>query len=80
MQAVFPKIKGEKDYTVLVFWTNMLHKISKSEIKTVYNNLKRFGPSTLRQAQGSGTLDDSKIEVYLVNDDILMSKSLEEVE
>ena len=75
MQAIFPKIKGEKDYTVLVFWTNMLHKISKSEIKTVYNNLKRFGPST-----GSGTLDDSKIEVYLVNDDILMSKSLEEVE
>ena len=46
MQSVFPEIKGEKDYAVLVFWTNMLHKVSRAEIKTVYRNLKRFGPST----------------------------------
>ena len=75
MQAIFPDIKGESDYTVLVFWTDMLHKISRSEIRTVYRNLKRYGPST-----GSGTLDDSKVEVYLINDDIAMTKSLNETE
>ena len=67
MQSVFPEIKGEKDYTVLVFWTNMLNKISRSEIKTVYRNLKKFG-----------RLDDA--EVYLINDDITMTKSLHETE
>ena len=67
LQAVFPEIKGEKEYTVLVFWTNMLHKVSRSEIRTVYRNLKRFGPST-----GSGT------EVYLINNDIPLTKSLHE--
>ncbi len=60
MQTVFPEIKGEKDYTVLVFWTNMLHKISKSEIKTVCKNLKKFGH-----------LNDA--EVYLINNDIPLS-------
>ncbi len=70
MQAVFPEIAGEKGYTVLVFWTNMLHKISKSEIKTVYKNLKKHGPST-----GSGT-----VEVYLINNDIPLTESLHETE
>ena len=67
MQAVFPEIAGEKDYTVLVFWTNMLHKISKSEIKTVYKNLKKFGQ-----------LDE--VDVYLINNDITMTKLLNETE
>lgn len=70
MQSVFPEIKGEAECTVLVFWTNMLAKISRSEIKTVYKNLKKFGPST-----GSGT-----VEVYLINDDIVMAKLLKEEE
>ena len=60
MQSVFPEIKGDLGYTVLVFWTNMLHKISKSEIKTVYKNLKKFGH-----------LNDA--EVYLINNDIPLS-------
>jgi len=38
---------------------------SRSEIRTVYRNLKRFGPLT-----GSGA------EVYLINIDITMTKSL----
>ena len=67
LKSVFPEIKGEKDYTVLVFWTNMLNKISRSEIKTVYKNLKKFG-----------RLND--VEVYLINDDITMTKSLHETE
>lgn len=67
MQSVFPEIKGEKEYTVLVFWTNVLTKISRSEIKTVHRNLKKFGH-----------LND--VEVYLVNDDITMTKSLNEAE
>jgi hypothetical protein len=65
MKTVFSEIKGEQDYTVLVFWTNMMHKVSRGEIKTVYRNLKKFN-----QLEG--------IEVYLINNDIIMSKSLEE--
>ena len=64
---IFPEIKEDSDYTVLVFWTNMLHKVSKSEIKTVYKNLKKFGQ-----------LDE--VDVYLINDDITMTKSLNETE
>ena len=67
MQAVFPEIKGDLGYTVLIFWTNMLHKISKSEIKTVYKNLKKFGQ-----------LDE--VDVYLINNDITMTKLLNETE
>lgn len=67
LRAIFPEIKGEEDYTVLVFWTNMLHKVSKAEIKTVYRNLKRFGQL-------------GEVEVYLINDDITLTKSLHETE
>lgn len=67
MQSVFPEIKGEKDYAVLVFWTNMLDKVSRSEIKTVHRNLKK-----------SGRLDD--VGAYLINDDIPMTELLHETE
>lgn len=67
LMNIFPEIKREKEYTVLVFWTNMLAKISRSEIKTVYKNLKKFGH-----------LNDA--EVYLINDDITMTESLHETE
>ena len=67
MQTIFPEIKGEADYTVLIFWTNMLHKVSKREIKTVYKNLKKF-------KQFNNT------ETYLLNNDSMMTKSLKEVE
>ena len=67
LMNIFPEIKGEADYTVLVFWTNMLNKISRSEIKTVYKNLKKFGH-----------LND--VEIYLINDDITMTESLHETE
>lgn len=67
MQTIFPEIKGEKDYTVLVFWTDLLHKVSRAEIKTVYRNLNKFNQ-----------LENAK--VYLINNDIVMTKSLEEVE
>ena len=77
MQTVFPEIKGEKGYTVLVFWTNMLHKISKSEIKTVYKNLKKFYPAVPEPVEGPRCSD---VEVYLINNDIMMTISLEDVE
>lgn len=70
LMSIFPEIKGDSDYTVIVFWTNMLSKISRSEIKTVYKNLKKHGPST-----GSGT-----VEVYLINDDIPLTKSVAETD
>ena len=67
MQSIFPEIKGDSDCTVLVFWTNMLNKISRSEIKTVFKNLKKFGH-----------LDDA--EIYLINEDIPLTESLHETE
>ena len=67
MQTIFPEINGDADYIVLIFWTNMLHKVSKGEIKTVYKNLQKFQQ-----------LNYTKI--YLINNDIMMTKSLEEVE
>ena len=67
LMNIFPEIKEDSDYTVLVFWTNMLHKISRSEIKTAYRNLKKFKKLY-------------ETEVYLINNDIMMTKSLEEVE
>ena len=67
LMDIFPEIKGDSDYTVLVFWTNMLNKISRSEIKTVYKNLKKFG-----------RLND--VEVCLINDDITMTESLHETD
>ncbi|MBR1513324.1 MAG: hypothetical protein IJ622_03430 [Bacteroidales bacterium] len=82
MQAIFPEIKGESDYTVLVFWTDMLHKISRSEIKTVYRNLKKHGPAILEPAVPEpveGPLG-SKVEVYLINNDIPLSKLVSETE
>lgn len=65
LKSIFPEIKGKAGYTVLVFWTNMLHKVSRGEIKPVYRNLKKF-----KQLE--------KAEIYLLNNDILMSKSLGE--
>jgi hypothetical protein len=54
----------------------MLHKISRSEIKTVYKNLKRFGMAVPEPVEG---LHHSSAEIYLINNDIMMTKSLEEV-
>lgn len=67
LMNIFPEIKGDSNYTVLIFWTNMLAKISRSEIKTVYKNLKKFG--RLGEA-----------EAFLINVDITMTKSLNETE
>ena len=85
LQAIFPDIKGESEYTVLVFWTNMLNKISRSEIKTVHKNLKKHGPtvpepSVPELVEGVEGPLGSKVEVYLINDDITMTQSLHETE
>ena len=65
MQSVFPEIKGEADYTVVVFWTNMLDKISRSEVRTVGKNLKEFGKQ-------------KHARVYLVNQDKPFSRFAQE--
>ena len=67
MKGIFPEIKGEAKSTVLVFWTNALQKISRSEVKTVYRNLKKF-----KQLE--------KAEAYLINNDIMMSEGFGTVE
>ncbi len=42
---IYPNILNHKNkkYTVLVFWTLMLEKISNSAIETVFANTKKFG-------------------------------------
>ncbi len=41
---IYPDIGlHQKEYTVLIFWTLMLEKISKSAIETVANNIKQAG-------------------------------------
>ena len=67
MKGIFPEIKGEAECTVLVFWTNALQKISRSEVKTAYRNLKKF-----KQLE--------KVEVYLINNDVMMSEGFGTVE
>ena len=73
LMDVFPEINEDSEWTVLIFWTNMLTKISRSEIKTVYENLKKFGLAVPEPVEGPC---HSKVEVYLINDDITMTKSL----
>jgi len=57
-QNIFPEITNSeaKEYVIIIFWTNMLRKISKSAIETVTKNLERFGK-----------LDSCAI--YLINSD-----------
>lgn len=41
---IYPSIErlADKKYTILIFWTQMMSKISKSAIETVSNNLEEF--------------------------------------
>ncbi len=49
-------INSTKKYTVLIFWTLMIEKISNSAIETVINNINRFDKN-------------NEIEVYFINSD-----------
>lgn len=55
---IFPEIQSsvEKEYVVLIFWTNMLRKVSISAVKTVMENVKRFN-------------ETDNTDVYLINSD-----------
>ncbi|HAK00302.1 MAG TPA: hypothetical protein DCM62_09770 [Bacteroidales bacterium] len=57
-KSVFPEIKLQdyKDYTIIIFWTNLLRRISLDAIETVIENLQQFDK-----------LEESRI--YLINTD-----------
>lgn len=57
-RAIFPevKLKDDQEYTIIIFWTNMLRRISFSAIETVIENLQQFDK-----------LEESRI--YLINTD-----------
>lgn len=64
-QRVYPEINGDGEYTIIVYWTNVLPKISRSAIKTVFANLKEF------QQVGN-------CQVYLFNDDQFLIDNMKE--
>ena len=64
LKKTYPQIlppKNDRPYTIVLFWTNMLHKISKSAFKTINQNIQDFG-----------TQDSCNI--YIINDDDFFSK------
>lgn len=64
-QRVYPEINGDGEYTIIVYWTNVLPKISRSAIKTVFANLKEF-----QQVENC--------QVYLINDDQFLIDNMKE--
>lgn len=41
---IFPEIQNskEKKFVILIFWSNMLRKVSLSAVETAFNNIKKF--------------------------------------
>ncbi len=60
---IYPAInsKSKKDYTVIIFWTFLLEKISLSAIETVVDNINKYDK-----------IND--IDMYLINTDKYFSK------
>ena len=42
LKLIYPSIKNEKKYTIVIFYSLMFQKISKSAMQTVEQNLERF--------------------------------------
>lgn len=57
--GVYPEINGNGKYTLIIFWSNVLEKVSRSAIVTAFKNLKKFGQV-------------SNCDVFLVNDDLFL--------
>ena len=64
-KGVYPEISGNKDFTVLIFWTNVLAKVSQSAIKTTFENINKFHKNNL-------------CDVFLINDDNFLIEMSEE--
>ena len=62
LQFAFPQIaniygvEAKKDLKIVVFWTNMLTKISKSAVNEVFDNIEKHGK-------------DKECEVFIINTD-----------
>ena len=62
LQLSFPQIaelygvEAKKDLKIVVFWTNMLTKISKSAVNVVFDNIEKHGK-------------DKECEVFIINTD-----------
>ncbi len=57
--GVYPEICGNGKYTLIIFWSNVLEKVSRSAIVTAFKNLKKSGQV-------------SNCDVYLINDDLFL--------
>ena len=65
LQKIYPQINpsDNKPYTVLLFWTNMLHRISRSAFDTIIENIEDFDKK-------------DSCSIYLINDDCFFSEML----
>lgn len=41
-QSIYPEITNDTRYTVIIFWSNMLPKVSRAAIKTTFKNINNF--------------------------------------
>lgn len=56
-------VSEKNDYTIIIFWTLMLEKVSKSAINIVNENLTKYNGN-----------NNSNVKIYLVNTDKYFSK------
>ena len=61
-RSIYTEIEESEGYSVIVFWTNMLYKFSRSAILSVVDNLKIYGQNL-------------NIKLYLINNDKFFSQA-----
>ena len=59
---VYSEIEESEGYSIIVFWTDMLYKFSRSAILSVAENMKKYGT-------------DLSIKLYLINNDKFFSQA-----
>lgn len=64
-RSVYPEISENDDYTILIYWTNVLQKVSRSAIMTAFENCKQF-----KQMQ--------KCRFYFINSDKFLIEAMKE--
>ena len=66
LASIYPEVSGNESYSIVFCWTNMMTRYSKTALREICENLKRFGYEK-----------DTKL--YLINNDLIFSElNLEE--
>lgn len=46
-RTIFPDLKTETRYTIIILWSNMLRKVSRKAVKTVADNIRDHSDCTV---------------------------------